>query len=269
MTKSNKCDIETLMEVVLERTFEIVSDAYKCRKEPFEDKNGNVTYNALPNSNNQGSIVFPRYFHGSPATNSEFTRVTSEQELRFAFVQAFSELVGDYYYAVEVPTKGKYKFTNKDGNLDPKIDDSGRSGSFDLVIYNNELQRVCLVEFKANYPDKGCFSKDFLKLANPKEDICNIGIRSYFVHIVISYGIGKDKGKDKLQKRLEESSKAIKSIPKHTCVNYVLYSLCRDNTDDNQYIATDLSPTGEIGSNTKITGISLHWYDEQTKDIKS
>ena len=114
--------------------------------------------------------------------------------------------------------------------------------------------------------------KDFVKLANPKENKVineNTGetensIR-YFVHTVISYD-----DKQKIENRLKEAYDVIDSVIGKDAVpvNYVLYSLCRDDENDNQYIAADLSPSGEIGKNIDPNAISLHWYDEQTKEIK-
>ena len=141
------------------------------------------------------SLVFPQYSADDDESQDkqkkqkEKTRI-SEQELRFAFVQAFHEYKCkhncNYQYGVEVPTKDKYLFTEKDeGNkrkYKPRIDKNGRSGSFDMVIYNDRLERVCLIEFKYGTSEKGSFAKDFLKLANPEEG--SKDAKRYFIHLV-------------------------------------------------------------------------------------
>lgn len=218
-------NIDTLMEVVIRRTFCIVESSYALRREPENDvSTGDKPADAETDSKDS-ALVFPRFFHGEPAKYSRYTRI-SEQELRFAFVQVFREYIVKhegcrFLYAVEVPTKDKYRFTDKAGNLNPAIDESGRSGSFDMVIYDDRLRRVCLIEFKANYPDKGCFAKDFLKLANPEEDIDNTGARRYFIHLVPTFDSKKVKA------RLDTSCKVMKAqLNDKACnVNYTLFSL--------------------------------------------
>lgn len=117
-------------------------------------------------------LVFPCYRNGK-------TRV-SEQELRFAFVEAFNEYcsnpqnTANYYYSIETPTRDLYngfavgtpKAYSNENNDDPK---SYRSANFDLVIYNEYGKRICLIEFKAHNGDKAQFVKDFTKLTNKQE----------------------------------------------------------------------------------------------------
>lgn len=120
-------------------------------------------------------LVFPCYREDDRIR----TRV-SEQELRFAFVEAFNEYCSNpqnsanYYYSIETPTRGLYKgfaagtpkaYSNEN-NDDSK---SYRSANFDLVIYNEYGKRICLIEFKAHNGDKAQFEKDFVKLTNKQE----------------------------------------------------------------------------------------------------
>ena len=181
---TNYNDIDTMMEVLLRRTSYIVSCAYKCHKEL--EKNEETT---------ETSLVFPKYSIDEGANKKGKTRI-SEQELRFAFVQAFHEYKCKYHCnylcGIEVPTKDKYLFTDEvDDKIEngetkkkriykPRIASDGRSGSFDMVIYDEKLNRICLIEFKYGHPDIGSFAKDFLKLANPNEE----GEKRYFIHLM-------------------------------------------------------------------------------------
>lgn len=180
-------DIDKMMEVLIERTKVIVNDVYRCHKEEEPGVTSNMT-----------SLVFPQYSVGDDKSQGkqqkkEKTRI-SEQELRFAFVQAFHEYKCkhhcSYLYGVEVPTKDKYLFTEevevdngkKRREYKPRIDSNGRSGSFDMVIYNDRFERVCLIEFKYDHPEAGSFAKDFLKLSNPNEGA--EGAKRYFIHLL-------------------------------------------------------------------------------------
>lgn len=118
-------------------------------------------------NNNDGAktrLCFPKY----PATCED--RV-SEQEFRFAFVEAFNDYVIDerldWYYAVEVPTTGRYHFISI---TEPEMQVAeGRSAMFDLVIYDRDKRRICIIEFKAGNPKQFCYDKDYRKLMNPCE----------------------------------------------------------------------------------------------------
>jgi len=271
-------EIKDIIEKIITDAFKRVQNAYAHHREG---------YSSIPLEDNNPStlLVYPQRSHGSSAPNSYYTRVSSEQEMRFAFVEAFE----DYFenkekklcFSVETPTVERYGFSKGQLKTYQSSDKQGRSGNFDLVVHDENLNRVCLIEFKCNYPgnekaEEGKryreIQKDFVKLANPKENKVineNTGetedsIR-YFVHTVISYD-----DKQKIENRLKEAYDVIDSVIGKDAVpiNYVLYSLCRDDENDNQYIAADLSPSGEIGKNIDPNAISLHWYDEQTKEIK-
>ena len=103
----------------------------------------------------------------------------SEQELRFVFVEQFNKIAKDnnLYYSVETPTRGKYSFSKKEK---PCVNKNGQSGEFDMVIHNEQGERICLIEFKANFPAVGDYEKDFLKLENES----NSGCPAYFIQLV-------------------------------------------------------------------------------------
>lgn len=206
MAKTDYNDIDIMMNVLVKRTEELVNDAYRCHKEEDPKGTSNIT-----------SLVFPKYSADEDESQDKQkkknkTRI-SEQELRFAFVQAFHEYKCthncNYQYGVEVPTKDKYLFTKveKDGNgedkrrYEPEINkEKGRSGSFDMVIYNEKLERVCLIEFKYGNPEKGSFAKDFLKLANQKEG--KEGTKCYFIHLTKDKANNEEKLRSDIQKLL-------------------------------------------------------------------
>jgi hypothetical protein len=132
-------------------------------------------------------IVFP--------TKRDETYRISEQEFRFAFIEALIEhnkatLDSDkIYYSVETPSKDVYQFP-KD-NM-PKIaeNDEGQSASFDLTLYRNK-RVIALIEFKAHNVNKLYVWKDLLKLQNPKEG--NSECLRYFLWLFKSMDSGTEK----------------------------------------------------------------------------
>ena len=167
----NKEFLSKSIKRLIENAFDIVRIAYRANneltvKESKSIADGNIT-----------ALVFPMYRKERASCR------VSEQELRFAFVQTFQKVASflGLFYSVETPTMSKYLFT---GENTPRITDDeenvGESGKFDLVIHDHQLQRVCTIEFKANYPDEKAFKEVLLKLANPKEE----SELRYLVHIV-------------------------------------------------------------------------------------
>lgn len=167
------------IENVIKNTFEIIQDVYNHQKEGNKE--------GLGASSKRSRIIFP--YSCERETRTRETRI-SEQELRFIFVEQLNKEIADegnawdVYYSVETPTKGdKYCFPQKEKpyyNLDKDKDGKGDSANFDLVIFDNELQRIALIEFKAN--NRGNHEKDILKLNHPKELDSN-PLR-YFLEIV-------------------------------------------------------------------------------------
>lgn len=90
------------------------------------------------------------------------------------------------YYSVETPTYGTYSGFSNGGTPNP--DEDGRSGEFDLVIFNNQLKRIALIEFKANNASLFGHKKDFVKLNNFEEGTEDI--LRFFIEIIKS----SDKG---------------------------------------------------------------------------
>ena len=242
-------ELKNIIEKIITDAFKRVQNAYANHREG---------YSSIPLEENNPStiLVYPRFFHGSAATNSEYTRVSSEQEMRFAFIETFKDYFENreekLYLSVETPTIARYGFSKGKLQIYESSSTQGRSGNFDLVVHDENLNRVCLIEFKNNYPgnekaDEGKryreIQKDFLKLANPKENNSldkNTGETEnslrYFVHTVISYD------KQRIEDRLKEADNIIDSVIGSDAipVNYVLLSLCRNQIDDNEIISKDL-----------------------------
>lgn len=152
----NVAELKKIMELLLNRAGTKLFDSYH----EFESK--------------ETRIIFPQKRDGS-------IRV-SEQEMRFAFVEAFNETYPDYseklYYAVEVPTKDLYDFRT----IPPQIG-KGQSAMFDLVLYDVNGPRV-FIEFKGNNPSAEHYNKDFCKLENAIEYGEKNNTLRYFIEIL-------------------------------------------------------------------------------------
>lgn len=184
--------MKDIIDSILERTIELLNDAYCCNKELGSNEN----------KESETKLVFPQYRYNE-------SRV-SEQELRFAFIEAFNEKFkgeNPFFYSVEAPTKDEYIFSsggvlltypiagdlkeweeyNNDYLNKYNIKKRGESGKFDMVIYkkniDNNLKRVCLLEFKANDTYVQHYQKDFVKLHNPKENEKDEETLRYFIEI--------------------------------------------------------------------------------------
>jgi hypothetical protein len=137
-------------------------------------------------------LIFPRYTKSKKGKDGG-TRI-SEQELRFAFVEAFiaycdTNDIDDLYYSIETPTSNRYVGFSAKSKISPQRNDTeGRSGEFDLVIFNKEndkLKRACLIEFKAKNAGEIDHWKDMLKLKEEGEEtLC------YFIEVLKSYDEG-------------------------------------------------------------------------------
>ena len=200
---------------IIKNAFERLQYAYNNNKET----------EAKPSSDNPKSrLVFPCY------SNNKQTRI-SEQELRFCFVEAFNEYFQNknipVYYSVETPTRKNYSGfskTEKNSNPSPKPDPDGRSGEFDLVIFelvDGKMKRRCLIEFKANNASTLDHKKDFVKLNNQgewknKDGDHDVELR-YFIELIDGYNA----------KTLENLSKKTANKEGTT---FVCYSL-RDKKD--------------------------------------
>lgn len=112
------------------------------------------------NSETKNKLVYP-------IKRCKNTRI-SEQEARFLFVKHVEDS-SEYFYSIEAPTKEKYSFTGT----------NQRSGSVDVCLYNEMLNRKHLIEFKALNGGIDSISKDFEKLFDDEVDLNN-----YFIHIL-------------------------------------------------------------------------------------
>lgn len=176
MNEKDKKDLKEILKGVID---DVVVDAFNRINYAYQHhREGVINQDAVPEAGEiKTRIVFPHYSNGE-------TRI-SEQELRFAFVEAFnaSQAVkeNNLFYSIETPTGLKYK----DFSSAPKQDDDGRCGEFDMVIFNDKQERVCLIEFKANNADTTEHEKDLLKLNKEGE-----GILTYFIEVLKSYTAG-------------------------------------------------------------------------------
>ena len=197
-TKDNK-------EIILD----IISEAFKNVKNAYDLSNE-------PNSSKDSRLIFPKKRDESIRVSEPNIRV-SEQELRFAFVEEFLKYVKkkkkDWYYAVEVPTKIKYDFSDK---KNPKVaeEGKGKSASFDLAIYakgDNNFNLIALLEFKAGNPKKFDYHKDLVKLENEKEG--DNEVLRFFIEIVKN-------ADERTPKNIESKLK-----DKRQQTNFICYSL--------------------------------------------
>jgi len=177
----------------------------------------------------QRKLIFPSYrVEENENVNEEKHKRISEQEARFLFVRELEkEENTGFYYSIETPTIFKYRFSENGKRVDPpKIDiKKGESGKTDVCIYDSNLKRKYLVEFKALNKDSLDFEKDFIKLKyEPKES----SDPNYFVHILKSYDAGTIAS---LIKKYEKSfgtpvDEDTKSLNKITKENEVIVFLC-------------------------------------------
>ena len=197
-TKDNK-------EIILD----IISEAFKHVKNAYDLSNE-------PNSSKDSRLIFPKKRDESIRVSEPNIRV-SEQALRFAFVEEFLKYVKkqkkDWYYAVEVPTKIKYDFSDK---KNPKVaeEGKGKSASFDLAIYakgDNNFNLIALLEFKAGNPKKFDYHKDLVKLENEKEG--DNEVLRFFIEIVKN-------ADERTPKNIESKLK-----DKRQQTNFICYSL--------------------------------------------
>ncbi len=193
-------DVKKHVDAIIENTFAVLPSLYKEGKKS----------NRKPLSR----LIFPKKREeGNDTEGTENKGETrySEQELRFLFVEKFNEYIKahnlDWYYSIETPTILKYSgFSGS--NAKPKVDmDKGQSAMIDLVIFDENIKRIALIEFKEGNPDLLCFEKDFLKLKKEnkidREDNNSYPL-TYFVMYIKSYNISDN----------ESTNDTIKSLTK-------------------------------------------------------
>lgn len=200
MNEKEKNDLKEILKGIID---DIVVDAFSRINYAYQyHREGVINEDSAPKAGETKTrIVFPHFSNGD-------TRI-SEQELRFAFVEAFNAsqavMENNLFYSVETPTRLKYK----DFSSDPHQDDNGRSGEFDMVIFNEKQERVCLIEFKANNADATEHKKDLLKL-NEEGD----GILTYFIEVLKSYTAGDEETKTigSLKRKIKLNNKEGKTL---------------------------------------------------------
>ena len=160
--KAMEKTVQEHMNTVLEKTFNVLQKIYGAQR------NGMKT----PMPETGSHLIFP-------PTRDGAIRI-SEQELRFVLVEQLNKEIKagwDVYYSVEVPTFDTYAGFSTNS---PCSDPTGRSGEFDLAIFDKNQKRICLVEFKAHNSEESNYSKDFCKLTNKKEK-CET---TYFINLL-------------------------------------------------------------------------------------
>ncbi len=202
----NYSNIETLMQEVLKRTFQIVQYAYDNH---WEDRKNNTT--ELSKEDSRTLLVIPQY--GEDRENNKEENQVSEQLLRFAFVQAFHEYVRyngcKFFYAAEVPT------------IKACGEQEKRSGDYDLVIYDAKLKRICLIELKEGNGVQKETEKDFIKLTKKEEGDENV--QRYFIQLLES---SNDNTINNINDKLSNVKTSLCNKPNHCMpVHYYCYSL--------------------------------------------
>ena len=165
MPKTKEC-----IEEIINNTFKAVQDAYDYQQE-------NAPNLSDPKRQKLSRIIFPK-------KREEPIRI-SEQELRFVFVEQLNKKINEgwnVYYSIETPTQDIYRFKKGEN---PRQDIDGRSGEFDLVIFNHNLKRIALIEFKANNASYHDHKKDFVKLNNMNEG--DEKVLRYFIEIIKTF----------------------------------------------------------------------------------
>jgi len=169
-------ELEEHIDNILKATIARLKEAYDSRKESSPNVKREECFTV--NDDTHCRLVFP-------IKRDNQTRI-SEQELRFAFVEAFNEYCKEsklpLFYSVETPTRCRYDFSDEPENCSSD-DDKGESGNFDLAIYDEKGKRICLIEFKAHNTNPKKYKKDFVKLDNPEEDK-NGNVKRYFINIL-------------------------------------------------------------------------------------
>lgn len=172
-------------------------------------------------------LVFPRYRDKDDNVKGEIR--VSEQEFRFAFVEAFNEETKgtNYTYSIETPTRDTYLFsegiTSSEHKLNeqlPCITEYGESANIDLVVYNGD-EIAALIEFKCGTPKSEDYEKDMVKLTNEKES--DEQAQRYFLQLLESSD--DDTINNIKTKRLEVLAQKQKSNKNVRAVNHRCYSL--------------------------------------------
>ena len=183
-------ELKSIIDNILSDAFDRIEYAYQHHREPKEKESIEI------GNNPRSRLVFPSY--SSPDAKLTGEARVCEQELRFAFVEAFNTYCEnhklDYFYSIETPTRRRYKgFSKGKPDVIKKGKKGGRSAEFDLVVFDKNLKRVCLIEFKARSVKSANYKKDILKLVEDRKDLeeCSEkGVLSYFINLFESSNAG-------------------------------------------------------------------------------
>ena len=192
-----KEELKKHVEEIIKETFSRLDKAYQNNREGIKK--------SQTHEKGESRIVFPCYDE-----HQDYRVRISEQELRFAFVETFNTYCDinslKLFYSIETPTQDTYSgFANI--NKEPKPDPNGRSAEFDLVIYDEQFNRIGLFEFKANNAGEHDHWKDFVKLENEKEG--NDKVLRYFIEVIKSYTSGDSENTTigSLKRKIEKKGK--------------------------------------------------------------
>ena len=181
----DKEELHTCICEIADKSFKRLTDVYKCN---MEGKQSDVS-----------RLIFPRY------RDSNELRI-SEQELRFIFVEVFTQYCDEkgleLLYSIETPSLDKYDFRNT-----PIPSKDGQSAMFDLVIFDKNFTRRALIEFKANNADEKSHCKDIVKLNNIKEGADDV--LRYFIEVVKN---SNDRTTDSLVRKFSNADSVIIKI---------------------------------------------------------
>lgn len=182
--------LKKFIDCIINKTFEVITEVYPQQKESSEQN-----FTAIESA--RSFIIFPEKHHNDndevPDNNSNNNDTIpevriSEQELRFIFIEQFNKYVkkeNNLFYSIETPTRKYYDFSGPESpRVVPKSEGTGRAANIDLVIYQNDkekIKRVALIEFKAHNPGRHDYLKDICKLLNEES---NTDCLKYFIQII-------------------------------------------------------------------------------------
>ena len=218
--------IETHINNIICETFKSLSDVYPKAGEKSHRANG------------KSRIIFPPY--GDEKRDKELR--FSEQELRFTFVEKFTEYCDNnklnHLYSVETPTNDAYLFSEgeivreirEEGeNIKlPCIHNRGISANIDMVVHDENKHRICLIEFKANNPTPDEIEKDLVKLTNREEwdKVVKKPIPRYFIGMVKSSQ--PDETRESILGKIYDIRKKTKDERNSETVHIVFYNIDKD-----------------------------------------
>ena len=210
-----------------------------------------------PGISGESRLIFPRYRKGG-------LRV-SEQEARFAFVEALCRGSLRYSYSVEVPTIKRYSFSDK----------GSRSASTDLQIHGLSEIETCNIEFKAqgkslSARNKLPIRKDVQKLLRESRwglwfhllDSVNNSTINNFLNVMVEQ-VGKVKDEPKYNVEAP-------GLTLHICVLRQRFSLQKDvpldltETELTNYLHVDLQVSqAELTEVKDLNGWKLEQHSKQ------